>query len=147
MAKVLVVDDDEAIRGLVEMVLDPHEVTLAPDGPSALELIDSQAFDVAILDVMMPEMDGLEVLRRLRRHRERHSTAAIMLTAKVSEDDHLKAFTSGADAYITKPFEPDDLIALVDEILSKSQDERREDRERERAKASLLRQLERRFAD
>lgn len=150
MARILVVDDDAAIRDLVTVILaDEHEVTAAQDGAEALELLESQgaqgAVDAVVLDVMMPKVDGFEVLRRLRARRATRELPIIMLTARSREDDHLEGFSSGADAYITKPFEPSELATTVAAVLARTPEQRAEIRDAERARASLLRQVERRF--
>lgn len=145
MAVVLVVDDDPGVRQVVSVSLDQYEVVLAADGAEALDKLGLLDVDAVVLDVMMPRLDGIETLRRIRSDARLRDLPVVMLTAKVGEDDHLRGFQAGADAYVTKPFEPDDLQATVDMVIGKSPDERRAARESEKERAALLRQLERRF--
>lgn len=145
MAVVLVVDDDPGVRQVVSVSLDQYEVVLAADGAEALDKLGLLDVDAVVLDVMMPRLDGIETLRRIRSDARLRDLPVVMLTAKVGEDDHLRGFQAGADAYVTKPFEPDDLQATVDMVIGKTPDERRAARESEKERAALLRQLERRF--
>lgn len=145
MVSVLVVDDDPGVRGLLEVMLDGYELAFAENGTEALDVLTRRRVDVVLLDVMMPRMDGLETLRRIRADHRSAAVPIVMLTARVGEDDHLRAFQMGADAYVTKPFEPDALVATIDEVRARSPEQRTRVREAEQAKASLLRQLERRF--
>ncbi len=113
---VMVVDDETPIRQIVRRYLeaDGYKVVEAADGPEALERLSASPIDVVILDVMMPGMDGLEVLRRLRAVSDVY---VIMLTAKTEEVDRLVGLTVGADDYITKPFSPRELVARVRTVL------------------------------
>lgn len=145
MAVVLVVDDDPNVREVVTAALDRHQVVQAADGQEALTRLGEERVDVVLLDVMMPQLDGIETLRRIRvdgRHRE---LPVALITAKVGEDDHLRGYQAGADAYITKPFEPEKVAETVEQLLRRSPDERERVREAEKERAALLRQLERRF--
>ncbi len=143
--KVLVAEDDPGVRAVVQVALMDYDLLFAEDGPGALDLLAHVAVDVAVLDVMMPRLDGIQVLRRLRRADANHDVPVILLTARVSEEDHLRGFQAGADAYLTKPFDPDVLVATVEEVRARSPRQRQEIRARETAKASLLGQVERRF--
>jgi len=102
-ARILLVDDEQSIQTLLSYPLrkDGYEVVQATDGRQALERFDEQPFDLVILDVMLPRIDGLEVCRRLR---SRSSVPIIMLTAKSEEIDKVVGLELGADDYITKPF-------------------------------------------
>jgi len=102
-ARILLVDDEESIQALLSYPLrkDGYEVVGATDGRQALECFDRQPFDLVVLDVMLPKLDGLEVCRRLR---GRSSVPIIMLTAKAEEIDKVVGLELGADDYITKPF-------------------------------------------
>jgi DNA-binding response OmpR family regulator len=102
-ARILLVDDEQPIQTLLSFPLqrDGYEVVQASDGREALARFDEQAFDLVVLDVMLPRMDGLEVCRRLR---ARSSVPIIMLTAKSEEIDKVLGLELGADDYITKPF-------------------------------------------
>lgn len=109
---ILVVDDDKDIRELVEIYLKSEDfsVTLAQNGQEALSLIEKSNFDLVILDVMMPKMDGLETLINIRKN---NVMPVIFLTAKNEEIDMIKGLTLGADDYIGKPFSSMELLARV----------------------------------
>lgn len=114
--KILVVDDEQSIRDLVTAYLKPegYEVRTAADGLTGLELARSFKPDLVVLDVMLPGIDGLEMLTRLRRD----STAyVILLTAKTDETDKIVGLSVGADDYVTKPFSPRELVARVKAAL------------------------------
>ena len=145
MTNVLVADDDEGVRGVLELALDRYTLFFAHDGQDALDQLAKQRVDAVVLDVMMPRLDGIETLRRMRLDSRLRDLPVILLTARVGEDDHLRGFQVGADAYMTKPFDPDLLVALVEEVLARPVDQRQRIREDEKAKALLLHQLERRF--
>jgi len=115
-SKILVVDDEPGIVSNVRAFLerDGYIVQSAADGPSALQLARSFAPDLIVLDIMLPGMDGLEVLRRLRQDSEVY---VLMLTARSDETDKLIGLTVGADDYLTKPFSPRELVARVKAIL------------------------------
>src|ERR1700739_273194 len=102
-ARILLVDDEQSIQTLLSYPLrrDGYEVVQATDGRDALDRFDEQPFDLVVLDVMLPRIDGLEVCRRLR---SRSSVPIIMLTAKSEEIDKVVGLELGADDYITKPF-------------------------------------------
>ncbi|MHB1834165.1 MAG: response regulator [Solirubrobacteraceae bacterium] len=102
-ARILLVDDEESIQTLLSYPLrkEGYEVVQATDGREALERFDEQRFDLVVLDLMLPRVDGLEVCRRLR---SRSSVPIIMLTAKSDEIDKVVGLELGADDYITKPF-------------------------------------------
>ncbi len=114
--KILVVDDEPGILNTVQAYLmrEGYEVHTASDGPSALHAARALAPDLVILDIMLPGMDGLEVLRRLRQDSEVY---VLMLTAKTDEMDKIVGLTVGADDYLTKPFSPRELVARVKAIL------------------------------
>jgi DNA-binding response OmpR family regulator len=103
LARILLVDDEQSIQTLLSYPLrrDGYEVVQATDGRQALDRFDEQAFDLVVLDLMLPKIDGLEVCRRLR---NRSSVPIIMLTAKSEEIDKVVGLELGADDYITKPF-------------------------------------------
>ena len=143
--RVLVVDDEYDIRYLVQAALDHCEVLTAADGPSALALLRHSAIDAVLLDVMMPGMDGFAVLRRIRADDQYQDLPVIMLTAKAGEHDHVRAFRDGADAYLTKPFEVDDLEDTVARVTALTASERTVTREEELSRAKLLVQIEHTF--
>ncbi len=110
--KILVVDDEKEIVDLVSLYLknEGYEVTALYSGSEALNCIQKESFDLAILDIMMPEVDGLILCRKIREH---HQYPIIMLTAKGETMDKVTGLTLGADDYITKPFLPLELVARV----------------------------------
>lgn len=118
MKKVLIAEDESAIREIIAITLKRagYEVTEACDGQQALDIYAEKngAFDVVLLDIMMPNIDGLEVCKRLRN--ESSTVGIIMLTAKTQEMDKVSGLLMGADDYITKPFSPSELMARVDSV-------------------------------
>jgi DNA-binding response OmpR family regulator len=116
---ILVVDDEPPIVRLVKakLRLDGYEVLTASRGDEALRVLQEQAPDLVVLDVMMPDMDGFETLRRIREHSQ---VPVVMLTARGSDADKLQGLQSGADDYITKPFNPDELEARIAAVLRRS---------------------------
>jgi DNA-binding response OmpR family regulator len=116
---VLVADDDPDILALVRFRLerDGYEVLSAPDGETALDLALARTPDLALLDVMMPRLDGYEVTRRLREHGPTATIPIILLTARVQEPDVERGFEAGADDYVTKPFSPQALGERVQAAL------------------------------
>ncbi|MGH3015603.1 MAG: response regulator transcription factor [Gaiellaceae bacterium] len=116
---VLVADDDPDILSLVRFRLERegYDVVCAPDGQAALELALDRTPDLAVLDVMMPRLDGFEVARRLRGHEPTKAMPIILLTARVGESDLEHGFEMGADDYVTKPFSPQMLRERVQAAL------------------------------
>ena len=116
---VLVADDDPDILALVRFRLERegYDVVSAPDGQAALELALDHTPDLAVLDVMMPRLDGYEVTRRLREHEATKGMPIILLTARVGESDLQRGFEMGADGYVTKPFSPQMLREQVQAAL------------------------------
>jgi DNA-binding response OmpR family regulator len=147
MAEVLVVDDDPDIRMLVAFALEDsgYSVRQAGDGEAALAALASKAPDAMVCDVMMPGMDGFGVLRNMKSGRIAPNTKVIMLTCKTEERDHLRGFELGADEYLTKPFDPEELVARVKWLLAMSKDALDQRREAELQKAELLDRLEAAF--
>jgi two-component system, OmpR family, response regulator MprA len=117
MARVLIVDDEPAVRSALDRALrlDRYEVELAGDGREALDRLAETRLDAVVLDVMMPGIDGLEVCRRLREAGDR--TPVLMLTARDAVDDRVAGLDAGADDYLVKPFEHDELLARVRALL------------------------------
>jgi two-component system OmpR family response regulator len=109
---VLVVDDDDGIRQVLRLYLerDGHHVTDAADGMAALALVAERRFDLVLLDVMLPGVDGLEICRQLR---EVGDTPIILLTARSGDSDKVIGLDLGADDYVVKPFSPRELMARV----------------------------------
>ena len=116
---ILVVDDDDRIRDLLAQFLRERDlrVSTAPDGEAALKLADQMQFDLVILDVMMPGLDGFEVTEKLR---EQDQTPILLLTARGEPADRIKGLSLGADDYLPKPFEPEELILRVQAILRRT---------------------------
>jgi diguanylate cyclase (GGDEF)-like protein len=121
---ILVVDDDEDIARFVEVNLKLHgfEVLLARDGAEALEIVERQRPDLAVVDLMMPHVDGLELTRRLRADPMTAALPVIMLTAKGLTVDKVVGLTAGADDYLVKPFDTSELIARVRSTLRRNQE-------------------------
>jgi len=122
--RILVVDDDVDIARFVEMnlAMEGFEVLVAHDGASAIELVHAKSPDLVILDLMMPELDGVEVTRRLRADAMTSATPIIMLTAKGQTVDKVLGLTAGADDYVVKPFDTLELVARVRGTLRRNQE-------------------------
>jgi two-component system alkaline phosphatase synthesis response regulator PhoP len=120
MTKILVIDDEPTIVNLVQAYLKPegYEVFTATDGPSGLKAARAFKPDLIVLDVMLPGMDGLELLSRLRRESQVY---VILLTARTEETDKIVGLSVGADDYVTKPFSPRELVARVKAALRRIQ--------------------------
>jgi two-component system alkaline phosphatase synthesis response regulator PhoP len=120
MTKILVIDDEPTIVNLVQAYLKPegYEVFTATDGPSGLKAVRAFKPDLVVLDVMLPGMDGLELLSRLRRESQAY---VILLTARTEETDKIVGLSVGADDYVTKPFSPRELVARVKAALRRIQ--------------------------
>src|SRR5277367_4446434 len=118
--RVLVVDDDPDVRGAVEtaLELDGHSVATATDGLVALKRLGQTEFDAVVLDVLMPNLDGFEVCRRLRASGNR--TPILILTARDSEQDTIRGLDLGADDYLVKPFGLGELLARVRALLRRT---------------------------
>jgi DNA-binding response OmpR family regulator len=118
---VLIADDDEDIRALVAFRLERagYDVVTAGDGEQALRLALEHAPQLAVLDVMMPKLTGLEVTRRLRAEEATSAIPVILLTARVQEADIAAGFEAGAADYIKKPFSPQELRTRVQTILAR----------------------------
>ena len=144
MAQILVVDDDPDIRRLLSVLLEGegHKVISAPDGERALELISREGPDLILLDVMMPKKDGYTVLREMKASGIRESTKVLVLTARAAESDWLRGYKLGADQYLTKPFDADELLTLVRDLLGMSQEQLKLRRLAELDRAALLSKLE-----
>src|SRR6202041_680247 len=114
---VLVVDDEPTIAEIVSRYLElaGYRTRIASDGPQALELVADRRPDLVVLDLMLPGIDGLEVMRRLRGRPA--PPGVILLTAKGEESDRVIGLRLGADDYVVKPFSPAELVARVDAVL------------------------------
>jgi DNA-binding response OmpR family regulator len=113
--KVLVIDDEPGIVDIVEtnLIGDGFEVVSAKDGKEGLDRVRSEDPELVVLDVMMPEMDGWEVLRHMEADPQTAGIPVIMLTAKASDDDYIHGLEEGAVEYITKPFYPQELVNRI----------------------------------
>lgn len=128
---ILIVEDDKKIAATIKLYLqhEGYRTTLAYDGRAALELFRAERFDLIVLDLMLPGIDGYELCRALRRESDVY---VIMLTARATEQDKLRGLDTGADDYVTKPFSPRELVARVRAVLR-----RRDNRNFERGPAEL----------
>jgi DNA-binding response OmpR family regulator len=135
--RLLVVDDDPDVRKLCGLNLswEGHEIIEASGGAECLECISSEVFDAVVLDVMMPNIDGLETLRRIRQRPESADMPVVLISARVGIEDQIEGWAAGADGYVTKPFMPSDLTEAVDGAS------RLEPHERQAEREARLRQL------
>ena len=117
--RVLVVDDEPTVREVVVGYLrrDGHEVAEAADGTRALELLEAEPPDLVVLDMMLPGVNGLDILRRVR---STSNIPVIMLTARAEESDRVAGLELGADDYVVKPFSPRELAARVNGVLRRT---------------------------
>ncbi len=117
-SKILIVDDEEHIRELIRFYLDKEgfSVVEAENGEKALEILENEYVDLAIVDIMMPVMNGFDLVEEMKQFKD---IPVIMLTAKAQSSDKLRGFSLGIDDYVTKPFDPDELLARVYAILKR----------------------------
>jgi two-component system, OmpR family, alkaline phosphatase synthesis response regulator PhoP len=117
--RILVVDDERHIVRLVQVNLERagYEILTAYDGVEALEKVKTENPDMLVLDVMMPRMDGFEVLKNLQSDPRFQNIPVIMLTAKAQDADIFKGWASGVSSYLTKPFNPRELLVFVERIF------------------------------
>lgn len=120
--KILVCDDERHIVRLIQVNLERqgYNVVTAYDGKEGLEKVKAEKPDMVVLDVMMPYMDGFEVLKTLRRDPATEALPVIMLTAKAQDKDVFEGYHYGADMYLTKPFNPMELVSFVKRIAQSS---------------------------
>ena len=118
--KVLVVEDEVKVSNFIMRGLEEegYTVEVAEDGKRGLDLIRSKAYDIILLDLMIPEMDGLEVLKEMRR--DEIETPVLIITAKSTKEDVIKGLDTGSDDYLTKPFSFDELLARIRALLRRS---------------------------
>ena len=128
MRRILIVDDEFSVRSLLRDVLEleDYEVVEAADGPSALERVEEQTPDLMVLDIMMPGMSGLDVLRELRRERSGNELPIILLTAASDDDTTWAGWTAGASVFLPKPFDPNHLLDWVGRLIDSPEDARSE---------------------
>ena len=119
MAKLLIVDDEDRIRDLIKKyaVFDNHIITEASNGMEAISLFNSYNFDLIVLDIMMPELDGFSTAKEIRKISE---VPIIMLSARGEEYDKIHGFELGIDDYIVKPFSPKELMMRIEAILKRT---------------------------
>src|SRR5881394_309148 len=119
MERVLVVDDDRELCQLVTRYLarEGFEISWAQNGAAGVELALAEDYSLIMLDVMLPDTDGFDVLRRIRKH---SSTPVLMLTARGDTHDRIRGLEMGADDYLPKPFDPAELVARIRAILRRS---------------------------
>ena len=119
--RILAVDDEESIRRILQVNLQRagYTVETAGSGVAALILLLQNHYDLLISDVMMPEMDGLELLEHIRQSPELHQLPVILLTAQSSQSEITHGYVRGTDLYLTKHFDPNELLLWVDRILTK----------------------------
>ncbi|WCN37233.1 response regulator transcription factor [Aneurinibacillus uraniidurans] len=141
MRKLLIVDDEQSILTLLEFNLQKagFEVSKAMDGLTAIKMAKVESFDLIVLDVMLPGMDGMEVCKTLRM--EKINTPVLMLTAKDEEFDKILGLELGADDYMTKPFSPREVVARIKAILRRSQPQEKDVQEAETEDGIVLGQL------
>jgi two-component system, OmpR family, response regulator ResD len=126
---ILVVDDEPTIADVVSRYLERagYAARTAADGPSALRRAGEERPDLVVLDLMLPGMDGLEVMSRLRDYGEGPRVSVILLTAKGEHADRIVGLRQGADDYVVKPFSPAELVARVDAVLRRAEPPREHD--------------------
>ncbi|MBF0395207.1 MAG: response regulator [Desulfobacterales bacterium] len=121
MSKILVIDDSSTIRKMVQYSLQPkgHTMVLAEDGVDGFEKLEEEeeGFDIIILDINMPRMDGLEFLKKIQQSPSYSSIPVIILTTEGQNADKDKAFKLGAKGYFVKPFKPNELLQGIEKIL------------------------------
>ncbi len=127
MPRILVTDDEPNIVRLIQVNLERQgfQVETASNGAQALEKIRANRPDLLVSDVMMPEMDGFELLSNIRRDPALENLPVIMLTAKAQDRDVLEGYTRGADMYLTKPFNPIELVTFAKRLLQSGTDDGR----------------------
>ena len=121
MPKILIVEDNEGIVSFLksELELEDFETCVALDGRSALEIFADEKPDLVLLDIMLPGLSGIEVLRRIRKHDE--DTPVILVTARDGTDDKVTGLNLGSDDYITKPFKIEELFARINAVLRRAE--------------------------
>ena len=117
--KILIVDDDNEIRNLLEIYLsnEGFDIVKANDGQEALDIVEKEDIRLIVLDVMMPKLDGIEVCKRIR---HKLNIPILMLSAKSEDMDKIKGIMTGADDYMTKPFNPLELVVRVKSLLRRA---------------------------
>ncbi len=136
MGHILVVDDDPMVTRLVRinLELEGFKVIEAWDGSTALRMLEESRPELLVLDIMMPQMDGWQVLEKVRAQDDLKQLPIVILTAKVQDEDVLKGWRMGADGYIVKPFNPVALAETLRSVISTTPEERESHRAEELAK-------------
>ena len=118
MYKILAVDDEEGIRRLISKyaAFEGHEITEAADGMEALRILRNEKFDIAVIDIMMPELDGFSTCREIRKFSD---MPIIILSARGEEYDKINGFEVGVDDYVVKPFSPKELMLRIDAVMKR----------------------------
>lgn len=121
MSAILIIDDEAAIRALLRQHLEKagHQVTEGADGEEALRLVKSQKPDLVFLDVMLPRRDGWKVCRDVKGNPETAKTPIVLLTSCRENVDEIRGWESGADGYLTKPWNPDQLREIAQQLLQR----------------------------
>ena len=147
MADVLVVDDDPDIRGMLAFLLEDegHRVRVAGDGQAGLAAMAERAPDCLVVDVMMPGLDGFGLLKARRQQGLAPGARVLILTCRAGERDFVRGWELGADEYLTKPFDPVDVVARVAALLATRPEDLAQRRAAELQKAELLDRLEAAF--
>lgn len=122
--RVLIVEDDPAIGHMITQILflEGYETTVVAEGRDALATLKAEGSDLVILDVMLPGMDGISVLRSIREDPETVHVTVVMLTAKTDDDTTWAGWQAGCDYYMTKPFEPDELLLILKRFEHEARD-------------------------
>jgi two-component system alkaline phosphatase synthesis response regulator PhoP len=143
--KILVVDDDPTMVKLinVNLKLNNYSVVEATSGEQALDVVDAEGLDLVVLDIMMPGVDGWDVLKRIRSNPVTQEMPVILVTAKTQDSDVIRGWELGADEYVIKPFNPLLLVEVIKMVLDRSYDERLERRKKQKEKLEVLRSLSR----
>ena len=125
MEKILVVDDEENIRNIIKKyaVFEGYDVYEAEDGIEAVNLCRQNNYDIIIMDIMMPELDGFSACREIKKEKD---ILVIMLSARGEEFDRIHGFETGADDYVVKPFSPKELMMRVSAVLKRSKNSQKE---------------------
>jgi two-component system chemotaxis response regulator CheY len=123
MARVLIVEDSAAMRGFIASTVSQLagvEVIESPSGFDALKSLPRQSVDLIVMDINMPDINGLELLSFVRKNARTRTTPVVIVTTEAGAEDRRRALELGADAYVCKPFAPEDLLATVRGLLEKA---------------------------
>ena len=117
--RILVVDDDEMVLMALDELLKPegYEVQTVASGTEALQKLDESAYDLIMTDVIMPEMDGFELCKRIREKEKYREIPVVFLTAKTRDEDRVRGLEAGANLFLSKPISPDKLLGIVSSTL------------------------------